>query len=153
MKIQTTSRKSAFTLVEVTLAIGIAAVSMLGVVALLPIGIASNRDSVNTTHAASLVEAVIMDLKGVADGGTSLVYGLSMTAEEAPAVVYFKADGSKSTDVTAADYRASVTVTPPAARFSPALVRVVVSWPATERPANSYEALTAFVPNLPLTLP
>lgn len=146
-KLFPSSRPHGFTLVEVTMAIGIAAVSLLGVVALLPMGISSNRDSVNMTHAASVAESLVMDLRSVAESGTSRLYGLTLEPGESPALVYCKTDGSKVSDAAEADYRAAVTVVPAASIHTPTTVRVVVAWPATDRPMNSFEAVTALVRN------
>lgn len=141
------TRSHGFTLVEVTMAIGIAAVSLLGVVALLPMGIASNRDSVNMTHAASVAEALVMDLRGTAESGTSKLYGLTLEPNATPSLVYCKTDGTKVNEAMEADYRAAVTVVPATSLHTPTTVRVVVAWPATEYPVNSFEALTALERN------
>lgn len=54
---------SAFSLVEVALALGILAVGMVGVMALLPVGLDSARQVYNETSAASLARSVLADLQ------------------------------------------------------------------------------------------
>lgn len=135
----------AFSLVEVTVALGIAAFCLVGIFTLLPVGATSNRDSVNTTYAASLVEAVVADLRGTARDGTSLVYGLQPDLA-GESVMYLKQDGVKAAAADGADYRLVVTVTPPDVNvIAPTRVRAALSWPAgAPNPANVFEAVTAF---------
>lgn len=134
----------AFSLVEVTLAIGIAAFCLLGIFTLLPVGATSNRDSVNTTHAASLAETVIADLRGTELGGTSLIYSLKPdTAGET--ALYLKEDGTKVPAAADANYRVAVVVVPPSSGvIAPTQVRAVFSWPAAApNPANSFEVVSS----------
>jgi uncharacterized protein (TIGR02598 family) len=52
-----------FSLVEVTLALGVAAASLLVIVSLLPIGIQTNQRSMEQTASADILSAVISDLR------------------------------------------------------------------------------------------
>lgn len=135
----------AFSLVEVTLAIGIAAFCLLGIFSLLPVGANSNRDSVSTTHAASLTEALVADLRGTKTNDTSLVYGLKPDTAVTDSVIYLKEDGSKVVAASDADYRAAVTIAPPASGvIAPTGIRVLLSWPAAAtNQANVLETVTA----------
>src|SRR5712692_3856651 len=65
---------AAFSLVEVTLALGVGAFCLLAVLALLPIGITSNQTSINETTAAGIAGAIAADLRAsvVASKTTSL---------------------------------------------------------------------------------
>ena len=62
-----TGRQRGFSLVEVTLALGIAAFCLLVVVALLPAGILSIRDSAEATASLSFSQAVLADLRATGD--------------------------------------------------------------------------------------
>src|SRR5438874_4482039 len=56
-------RVHAFSLVEVTLAIGVAAFCLLAVFGLVPIGVQTNRNATSQTAAANIMAAVIADLR------------------------------------------------------------------------------------------
>ena len=61
------STRSGFTLVEVSLAITIAAVALLAIVSLLPLGYDANRKSMDATRQAQLAEDILAVAKGQAD--------------------------------------------------------------------------------------
>ena len=54
---------SAFSLVEVALALGIGGICLLAIVALLPMGINSSQTSVNQTTATGIATAIVADLR------------------------------------------------------------------------------------------
>jgi len=56
-------RSSGFSLVEVTLALGVAAVSLLVIFSLLPIGLQTNQRSIEQTASADILSAVAADLR------------------------------------------------------------------------------------------
>lgn len=134
----------AFSLVEVTLAIGIAAFCLIGIFALLPVGATSNRDSVKTTHAASLAEAVMADLRNTEAGGTSLLFALQ--PDSAVTTNFFLTeDGRVVSSAASAEYHVAVTITPPTAGvIAPTRVRSTFSWPAgAPSPVNQFEIVSA----------
>jgi len=57
------SREAAFSLTEVVIALGIFAISMVGVLALFPVASATGRESSEETQAAILAETIISDLR------------------------------------------------------------------------------------------
>jgi type II secretory pathway pseudopilin PulG len=67
-------RAHAFSLVEVTLALGVAAFCLLAVFGLMPIGVRTNRNTTSQTAAANIMAAVIADLRA-----SSRVYDNSKT--------------------------------------------------------------------------
>lgn len=72
-------KKYGFSLVEVTIAIGITVVAILSVVGLLSVGIRSNRISVEETRASALLTLVEADLRNtLAGSGTSALFGLPL---------------------------------------------------------------------------
>ena len=54
---------SAFSLIELTLAIGIAAFCLLAVMGLIPIAVLTNRNTTSQTAATNIVAAVVADLR------------------------------------------------------------------------------------------
>ena len=54
---------SAFSLVELTLALGIAAFCLIAVFGLMPIGVQTNRNATSQTAATNILAAVVADLR------------------------------------------------------------------------------------------
>ena len=155
-----------FSLVEVALALGIAAFCLISIFALLPVGINSNQSSSEQTVAASLVRAIVTDLRATpTTSGASLVYGIpSISAPPLTHTLFLKQDGSISGTVdTAANpaltprYRAYLEFKAPATATdkSAIAVRILITWPALAdravgvptQYAGSYETLTSLYRN------
>src|SRR3954467_7048480 len=66
---------SAFSLVEVTLALGIAAFCLIAVIGLMPVSVQTNRNATSQTAATNIMAAVIAGLRAAAKppGGTKSV--------------------------------------------------------------------------------
>lgn len=133
-----TDRKG-FSLVEVTLAMGIAAVCLLSVVSLLPAGLTTNYSSVQTTIAASILNAVATDLRNVSSANSSSSqFGLSLSATSD---LLLDEAGQKKPG----DARFRVKVTPVGSpNNGAAWLRVVISWPAAAE-SNPQGSLESFV--------
>jgi Tfp pilus assembly protein PilV len=56
---------SGFSLVEVTLALGIAAFCLIAVLGLIPVGVQTNRNATSQTGASSIIRAVVADLRAM----------------------------------------------------------------------------------------
>ena len=56
------SRTGAFSLVEVTLALGVAAFCLIAVFGLVPVGLQTNRNATSQTAATNIIAAVVADL-------------------------------------------------------------------------------------------
>src|SRR2546430_17709709 len=71
-----------FSLVEVTLALGVAAVSLLVIFSLLPIGLQTNQRSIEQTASVDILSAVAADLRAAPRGGatTSTQFGINVPA-------------------------------------------------------------------------
>ncbi len=99
---------SAFTLVEVVLALGVVAFCLLSVFGLLPIGVNSNHNSLEQTGAANLARGIVADLRATPSAsGTGSVTSylfqipipsptatLSMSTTGTTESLYFREDGS-----------------------------------------------------------
>jgi len=148
----TTNGAAGFSLVEVTVAIGIVAFAMLAVVGLLPTGMKIARNSAEQAQAADVVHTLAESLRGAATtNGTDYV-----TAFAGQSISY-KVGGPASTlqwtnltlegnaDATAARFVAAVTVTPPASAATNGRALISVAWPAVARPvwnssSNAWDA-------------
>ena len=75
-----------FSLVEVTLALGVAAVSLLVIFSLLPIGLQTNQRSIEQAASADILSAVVADLRATpvtnprGNATTSTLFGISIPA-------------------------------------------------------------------------
>ncbi|XHR29749.1 MAG: hypothetical protein ACFUZC_04165 [Chthoniobacteraceae bacterium] len=133
---------AAFSLVEVVLALGICSFCLISVLGLLPVGINTNRDSIEQTAAVGIARAVGADFWGVSATATATsLYGIllptSTAATTTPAQTLFFAENGNTTDsVSAARYRVDVAYGARSNASQPAAVRILVSWPATANPAK-----------------
>ncbi len=163
----TSSRIGAFSLVEVTLALGVAGFCLIAVFGLLPVGLRSNQASSEQTAAASNASTLIADLRVTQKTDPPTERSSPVFLVPIPAIgadthtIFLKEDGTASGTVdTDADpalnprYRATLDfLAPPSvAQKSATMVRVLVTWPAladksaTSPPSNfagSFETVTA----------
>jgi uncharacterized protein (TIGR02598 family) len=133
--------RGGFSLVETVIALGVVSFCLLNVMALLPIGLASNRDSLQKTAAASIAAEVSSDLRqapvtvGSASQSPRFQIGQSSTTSTTT-VLYFGSDdsflnGTASGATVSGNwlYRATVTVGATTSG-STVPVRILVTWPA-----------------------
>ena len=134
--------EKAFSLVEVTLALGVAGFCLLAVFGLLPAGINCNRASVEQTAAASLARAIVADLRMTPhNSNSSPQYAIPFPS--ASASFNFAEDGTKQVATTTARYLATITINSAAPT---AFANIRITWPATAPVASasgSYEVTTA----------
>jgi len=140
-------KSSAFSLVEVTLALGVAAVSLLIIAAMLPISIKTNQASANQTVANGIISQIADDLRAAArlpPGQVSKQFSLDPSKgikgrwDPTPQYIYFDYDGrptntnpNQSTAPSDALYRVTLTYRlPPTDTTS--LADIKVSWPAAQ---------------------
>ncbi len=132
-------RLSGFSLVEVTLALGVAAISLLGVLALLPVSAKTNQAAIQQTMANALISEIAADLNAAArlpPGLVSKQFSLKNRWDPTPDYLYFRNDGNPtgSNQATApadASFRAIITYRlPPTDTTSLADIRI--SWPAAQ---------------------
>ena len=87
---------SAFSLVEVTLALGIAAFCLIAVFGLLPVGMQTNRNAKSQTRATNLMAAVMADLRATpSTKTTSLQFCIPLSGTT---TIYFDSEGRCSSD-------------------------------------------------------
>jgi uncharacterized protein (TIGR02598 family) len=144
-------RAGAFSLVELTLAIGIAGFCLITVFALVPIAVLANRNATSQTAATNIMAAVVADLRATPRTANissqfTITFGTNKT-------LYFDSSGRFTTSLsTNSRYQLSVTFsqqspspTPP---VSPTIYAdLKVTWPAAATAANatgSAETLAAF---------
>jgi uncharacterized protein (TIGR02598 family) len=130
---------SAFSLVEVTLALGIAAFCLIAVFGLLPVGMQTNRNAKSQTRATNLMAAVLADLRATPRIRTqSLQFCIPLTTSGATYTLYFDSEGRCSSNLAGSTSPCGVAWNPPlATRY-----RVKVTFPLTSNPNLMYADLT-----------
>ena len=153
-------RVHAFSLVELTLALGVAAFCLIAVFGLIPVGIQTNRNATSQTGAIDIMAAVVSDLRNTPRcTANSLLFAITLgkgpgcpSSAPSPATLYFDSRQrlvpSSFPDLY---YRLNVTwnVTNLTGSCSPGLpcADLKVTWPAAATPANasgSAEMFAAF---------
>lgn len=128
---------SGFSLVELTLALGIAGFCLIALLGLLPLGIETNRTASSQTAAASIVSNIVADLRSTPPSSiTSSQYNITLGTAK---VLYIDDEGKvvNPTDPNAAaSYRIAITFPPaPVGPFGSTFVSLRISWPALADPA------------------
>ncbi len=140
-----------FSLVEVTLALGVAAFCLIALFGLLPLGVQTNQSSISQTAAASVLSSVAADLRATPKTSlTSPQYDITFGTAK---FLYFDGEGRSVTPTDPnATPRSRVTITFPASpvgAFAPTFVSLKITWPAlvdpaTITPAGFVETFAAF---------
>jgi uncharacterized protein (TIGR02598 family) len=157
---KTHGRQRAFSLVELTLAIGVAAFCLVAVFGLLPVGVQTNRIATSQTAANHIFTRVIADLRATpattprGAAKASVQYGISIpanpvTSVSADQIMYFAEDGTFSSSVQAdSRFRLTVRFLPNDPLTAPARsstrVYLRVTWPAAADPSNASGTDEAF---------
>ncbi len=145
-------RVRAFSLVEVTLALGVAGFCLIALFGLLPIGVQTNQRSSSQTAATAILSNVIADMRATPKANTtSLHYGIGLSDNSAT-TVYFDGNGGCSTFINGntrcgdlstwiptlqVRYRLAVTIPPnPAGTNAATFAYLRLTWPAAVDPAS-----------------
>jgi uncharacterized protein (TIGR02598 family) len=138
-------RTAAFSLVEVTLALGLAAFCLLAIFGLLPVGVQTNRNATSQTAMAGIIAAVIADLRATPKTSTtSSQFGITFGTAK---TLYFNGAGQVATSISSdSRYRLGISF-PSTGGLTYANLKV--TWPApvdpaVTTPAGSAEMFAAF---------
>jgi uncharacterized protein (TIGR02598 family) len=142
------NKVSAFSLVEVTLALGVAAFCLIAVLGLLPASIKTQQASIQQTTANSIISQIFSDLRadlrlppGLAshetDGGFQPPLHGHWLQRLTPDTLYFTQEGKPvNSGQDIAVFRATITYNPLPPTGSTSLASITVSWPAQVNPAT-----------------
>jgi len=138
------SRAAAFSLVEVVLALGVAAFCLIAVLGLLPVGVQTNRNASSQTAVSNIIATVVSDLRTTpAAATTSPEFAITFDAEK---TLFFDASGQASPSLSGdSRYRLNVTWNSAPTGLHYAVLKA--TWPAAATPANasgSTEMFAAF---------
>jgi uncharacterized protein (TIGR02598 family) len=137
-------RRAAFSLVELVLALGVAAFCLLAVVGMLPTAVKVQQASVQQTAANGITSGIIADLRASyrKPGNTnSSQFGIELkklppgqAAKYTPAALYFSLDGTQQNGAGGAVFKATITYYRTAADSSATstFANIIVSWPAAQ---------------------
>jgi uncharacterized protein (TIGR02598 family) len=139
-------KTAAFSLVEVTLALGVAGFCLIAVFGLMPVGVQMNRNATSQTAAASIIADVVADLRATPKANaTSSQFGITFGTNPPP--LYFDGVGQFTTTLGAnSRYQLNITWNPLAPSGS-RYADLKVTWPAAATAANasgSTEMFAAF---------
>ena len=158
---------SAFSLVELTLALGIGAFCLITVFGLIPIGVQTNRNATSQTRATNIMAAVVADLRATpTTSTTSTQFAITFGANGTSTTRYFDSQAQCSCD-SAGLQKPNPLTGNCSLSWSPALqprYRLTITWngssglrygdlkatwpaavdPATITPSGSAEILAAF---------
>jgi uncharacterized protein (TIGR02598 family) len=129
-------KAAAFSLVEVTLALGVAAFCLIAVLGLLPTGLKTQQNSIEQTTANTIVSQIVGDLSAalrLPPGLRSKLFNLHghWAAALHPDIVYFTKDGTFITNSSNEPkvFMAVVTYLEPPTETT-SLADITVAWPA-----------------------
>jgi uncharacterized protein (TIGR02598 family) len=130
------SSYTAFSLVELTLAMGVAAISLLAIFGLLATGVQINHTSIEQTASAEILTSVAADLRATPPTtNTSLQFGIIIPTNT---TLFFDATGQSSRTLTSVSrYRMVVTFLPTSGRRTATRLDLRITWPAGADPANA----------------
>ena len=129
---------TSFSLIEVTAALGIAAVSLIAIFGLLPIGAQTNRNATSETAAVNIFAAVTADMRATPNALTTsgqyhIIFGTAQT-------FYFDDLGGfiANTPAATSKYRLDISYPPTGGLTrAPTYVKLTLTWPAQADPANA----------------
>src|SRR5213594_73226 len=113
------SAAAAFSLVEVTLALGIAAFCLIAIFGLMPVGVQTNRNATSQTAATNIMAAVVSDLRATPTANpTSSQFAITFGTAK---TLYFDGAGQFTTTLGAnSRYQLNITfpVSPTGLRYA-----------------------------------
>jgi uncharacterized protein (TIGR02598 family) len=135
---------AAFSLVELTLALGIAAFCLIAVLGLVPVAALTNRNATSQTAATNIIASVIADMRATTSS-TSPQYNITFGTAK---TLYFDGAGQFTTSL-GANSRYRVRVTFPSSPSGLSYADVKATWPApvdpvTTTPSGTVEIFAAF---------
>jgi uncharacterized protein (TIGR02598 family) len=147
-------RQHGFSLIEVTLALGVAAISLLVIFSLLPVGLQTNQRSIGQTASADILSSVVADLRATPvtnpRGGsiTSNQFGISIPAagSTGTTTLFFNSAGqSSSSQEPDSRYRLTITFASSGGGTKTAtLADLHVTWPAAAAVAKAQGSAEMF---------
>lgn len=145
-----------FSLVEVTLALGVAAVCLIAIFGLLPVGLRTNQDAAQEVAAGDILGAVMADLRATpattprGEAAASRQFAINIPAnpvsEATTSTLFFSGEGQFSASVNSESrYRLTVTFLPNTGSRAATLAYLEMTWPAAASPINATSSVEMFL--------
>jgi hypothetical protein len=147
---------AAFSLPEVTLALGMAAISLLPIFALLPLGLHTCHTATEQTAANDILASVITDLRATGPafpgggGAVSAQFGINIPGSSGDpgsvVTLYFDTQGRVLPSADGSRYRLIITFPPNSGGPKTAtLADLRMTWPAAADPASALGSAETFI--------
>lgn len=133
---KTAHSQSAFSLVEITLALGIAAFTLISIFGLLPVGLNTSQGASEQTTASYVATGIASDLRVLQPGTTITGYGVNLA--NAKNTLYFDQGGDPvPLSSGSARYQATIDTNTAVIGRTATCGAITVSWPAKASLANA----------------
>lgn len=151
---------AAFSLVEVTLALGVSAFCLITIFGLLPVGMKSNQTAIEQTIANGILSVVAADLRAASQFSNispqfSVPIPSNPVAAATRSTLYFTGDGELQTALNGptingerkpSRHQLTITFLPNGSNLKTAtLAKLKVSWPAALDPDNAKDSAQTFL--------
>lgn len=135
-------RPAGFSLVEVTLALGVMAICLIAVFALLPVGLNSNQAAIQQTVTSAVLTMISEDLHSTPKtANSSLRFNIPIPERT---ILYFTESGTPDSRANSR-YRAAITFTPSTNRLA-TKGRILITWPAQpDDPSKAAGSVETFI--------
>lgn len=152
----TPANRGGFSLVEVTLALGVASVCLIAIFGLLPVGLRTNQDAAQEVAAGDILGTVMADLRATpattprGEAAASRQFAINIPAnpvsEATTSTLFFSGEGQSSASANSESrYRLTITFLPNAGSRAATLARLKMSWPAAASPVNATGSAEMFL--------
>jgi Tfp pilus assembly protein PilV len=137
-----------FSLIEVTIALGVVAMCLTTIFALLPLGLQTSQNAAQQVASADIMGAVTTDLRATpvtsprGGAATSPQFAIPIPANPVttgtPLTLFFNSEGQFSSSLTPnSRYRLTITFVPNSSSRSATLVALKMTWPGAASVANA----------------
>lgn len=137
------TKRQGFTLMECTVAVGVACLSLVPMIGLLPVGLTGARSASTQTAAMNIATALAADLR-TSVAQESPRFGVNLGSSGSEQVLYLDESGAPVAGLNAQSrYKARVILTP--VTDSMKIARITISWPpaAPDNAATSVETVVS----------
>lgn len=145
-----------FSLVEVTLALGVASVCLIAIFGLLPVGLRTNQDAAQHVAAGDILGTVMADLRATpattprGEAAASHQFAINIPAspvsEAISSTLFFSGEGEFSASANSESrYRLTITFLPNAGSRAATLAHLKMTWPAAASPVNAPSSAEMFL--------
>ena len=144
--------RSAFSLTEVVIALGVVSFALIAIFGLLPVGLKTVKNANEQAAAANLLGAIADAVRNASTNGSATTYSYSIAgqgiaytiggASNTITLTNLTLEGATATNILSARLKAVVVISPPANIMTNGRALISVAWPATASNSGSISNLT-----------